>query len=206
MSTTDPSTCSVLASYLGQVERRDHVGCPSTHENGFVQVPIGDFARLHVWPDGGVRKQVSDSPIHDHSFSLRSWVLHGRLENHLYAVQESALPHGRQYEVHHVSREGKLVPSDVFASVFPLSRQSMVPGSTYEVRSGFFHETRWEGLTVTLMVKTGVGEQSRARVLCPVGQVVDNEFDRAEANPEADLWALVDRAVDLARRSLHAWQ
>jgi hypothetical protein len=202
---SDQAIRSNLERYLTMVrDRHPLVGQPATHENGFIQVPVGEFSRLHVWPDAGLQKQKSDSPIHDHTFSFRSWILCGTLKNVLMHVQESALDYGTRYEIHTVSPEGKLVPTDTHANAYSVSRQSLRMGSVYELSAGIFHETLWDDLAVSLMVKTAPGGRA-ARVLHPHSQVVDNEFDRAEANEGGTLWSVVDRGVTEALKNLDVW-
>lgn len=204
----DPATRKNLETYLKLVkERHPLVGQPVTHENGFIQVPVGEFARLHVWPDEEIEKQRSDSPIHDHTFSFRSWVLYGVLSNLMYDVQPQTTDFGTRYEIHTVNLEGKLVPTDTHANPILTSRQALRAGSMYEFRYGNFHETTWGDLdlAVSLMVKTGKAKEGVARVLHPHSQIVDNEFDRKKANDPALLWKIIDRGIDHALTLTHIW-
>ena len=207
MEQHDPATRKNLETYLRLVkERHPLVGVPVTHENGFIQVPIGEFARLHVWPGEEIEKQVSDSPIHDHTFSFRSWILYGVLTNHMYDVVPQTTDFGTRYEIHTVNAAGKLVPTDMHANPVPTSRQALRAGSMYQFRYGVFHESVWDDeLAVSLMVKTGKKDDWVARVLHPHAQVVDNEFDRKAANPPEVLWKIVDRGVDEALKYTHIW-
>lgn len=201
------SSRTELAAYLDLVaQRARHVGEPRTHENGFIQVPVGEYARLHVWPDVPILKQKSDLPIHDHTFSFRSWVLAGELDHSIYDLQTTVVPEGAFYEIHRVTDRGKLAPTDLYANAKLLSRHLLPVGSVYELKYEHFHETQWREMTVTLMIKTHRRPgRTRAHVLCPQGQVVDNEFDRFVANSVDQLWGIVDRGIDAARSHMEVW-
>jgi len=190
-----------IQSYLDLVKQRaPGIGQPVTHENGFIQLSVGEHARLHVWPDIKLQKQRTDSPLHDHTFSFRSWILLGALDN----IHVQALPLAMElnstpcYEIYQVTTRGALLPTDTFCIPRVLSHQHMVAGSVYEFLAGEFHESRWRGLSCSLMIKTkimGRDDRAYARVLCHAGEDPDNEFDRASANPPELLWSIIDQAV-----------
>jgi hypothetical protein len=194
----------VIQRYLDLVKQRGPgVGSPVTHENGFIQLSVGEHARLHVWPDLKIAKQLTDSPIHDHTFSFRSWVLLGALDNVQYQLSPQHAGHlstAISYELHTVDSAGKLQPTDFFCMARLVSRQHLPAGAVYEFGAGEFHETRWRGLTCSLMVKTKIAGRAadgrpHARVLCRINEEPDNAFDRATANPPELLWSIIDQAV-----------
>lgn len=191
-------TRMTIHSYLEAAKRRDMmVGKPTTHQNGFIQLPIGEHARLHVWPDKSAHlvKQATNSPIHDHSFSFRSWVLVGNITNTLYNVPFLASDAIASHAVYIAKADGtSLRPIDTYAIPQIESVQKMPKGSVYELRFNEFHQTQWDRLTVTLMVKTA-RTGTVARVLCPINEPPDNEFDRETANPPEKLWELIDEGI-----------
>lgn len=175
------------------------------HGNGFVQLDLPDDQRVHVWGSEGLiglpRQRVS-TQIHDHRFSFTSRIVIGALENREYCVVFK--PEG-VYQVYVVSpREradtelaatGKLCDVESDSEVedgFPVYR----PGCPYVMEVGNFHESVPHELSMTIMTKVCTYHAHRPRVLVPVGQDPDNEFDRYSAVPEGDLWLAVRLACD----------
>lgn len=79
---------------------------PRVHGNGFLQLDVGPDRRLHFWGDPRIPRQVTPTPIHDHSFSFRSSGLIGRLFNIVWAKDTTtgARPTHSVWEVRAESR------------------------------------------------------------------------------------------------------
>src|SRR5438552_10297529 len=60
------------------------------HPLGFIHVKIfaddANAVRLHIWPLQREQPTETGWPIHDHVFSLASYILHGSLVNRQYVV------------------------------------------------------------------------------------------------------------------------
>lgn len=163
---------------------------PVVHENGFIQLPLTEYIRLHVWPDGVITRQKTHNPIHDHRFSFESSVLLGTLRHITYGwIEDAAGP----MEVFSVLG-GKLVPTSRFGQADVTSAYMIPAGTSYFFAKGQLHESQGIGLTATLMEKVETSALT-ARVLCPRGEPPDNTFDRWQENDEALLWQYIDRAV-----------
>lgn len=165
---------------------------PIVHENGFIQLQLDAVLRLHVWPDGPIVKQRTDSPIHDHRFDISSMVLKGRLVHTEYELVDRG--EDGPYHVHRVE-QGRLVPSSRYVSAHVRDKFELTAGSVYSFAALRFHTSEGVDLTATLMRKTGQSEDVPARVLCPRGQVPDNDFNRRTANDPYVLWRYIERAV-----------
>lgn len=170
---------------------------PVTHENGFIELPLGGGAsRLHVWPDVPLIKQKTDNPIHDHRFDFESVVLTGWLEHCVYRLRDHT---GRRPPTHrvHVVERGRLRPIEQRVSFSITTVVELPEGASYSFAAREFHTSYGTGLTATIMTKTAVYDGT-SRVLCPLGQVPDNDFDRETANPLPLLWSFIDRAMTQA--------
>ena len=78
-------------------------------------------------------------------------------------------------------------------------------GEAYSFSAGLFHETKvWE-LAVTLMEKTEVFDR-KPRVMCPVGQEPDNDFNRYAHRHNSVIWDVFEEAVQaLKTRAIWSW-
>ncbi len=145
------------------------------HENGFIQVDLGETHRLHVWSPLIPRQKVS-TQIHDHRFDFESKCLVGLIFHHEYGV--AFRENGPLQTYIWESPEG-LVPTEngrCFADelrVIPVNE-----GETYQFDAKEFHETTYNKLSVTLMRKIRTWPAHSPRVLCQVGLTPDNSFNR----------------------------
>ncbi len=169
------------------------------HGNGFIQVPLSDAVRMHVWHPECPRQKI-DTSVHDHRFSFTSTVIRGALENIRYCQVEPYPGVKQSWKVY--------TPGDVTAGQEPYSLYDtghrvlcskhppylVVAGETYSMDSQVFHRTvpRSE-FVVTVMVKTRVLYQFPSRVLVPEGVEPDNDFSRED--DQAFLWTLVREAL-----------
>lgn len=185
---------------------RDRMGTPRVHENGFIQLDLdsnykwtpnlkghSSEARLHVWPDGPLKHQATASPIHDHRFGFNSTVLKGVLHNICYEFVLSQGAFG-SHQVH-IVKDGKLWATGLYGRPRELYHQVVSAGGYYHTLPSELHESRAEGLTATIMVKTENWPHYPPRVICLAEQEPDNNFSREGDNPVELLWEYIDRAL-----------
>lgn len=175
---------------------------PVVHENGFIQLPLDPVTRLHVWPDGPVQRQKTNSPIHDHRFAFESYVLKGMLEHVEYEWwQDTVQPTHRLFQVvQRVDAEGRmgwgvLTATDETGFLKVHGRVKLPAGGAYTFGSRRFHASIGDGLTATVMIKRKNYPEYTPRVLAPLGQMPDNDFNREEANDPELLWGYIERAI-----------
>lgn len=114
------------------------------HPLGFVMCKLANKGptslRVHVWPNSLENQQQPAWLIHDHLFSLKSWVLAGEIENREYSVDFSGLDHAI-YETRYEEGNSLLQKSTQYCSK-KLERTIVVnEGETYKVKSGVFHQS-----------------------------------------------------------------
>ena len=165
------------------------------HGNGFIQIEIGDDARLHIWSDGLPTAQRVNTAIHNHRFSFTSTVLCGTLINKEYRF----LPGGTGYYnlYHPMPKDGqntKLVATGESGDFKWRGDLILQAGAGYHFKAGDFHDTKWEGLTATYFRKTMIHPMEPS-VACKADEEPDNAFDRYAVEKD-DLWDFVDQVME----------
>lgn len=178
---------------------------PRLHPNGFVQLDLSDKVRLHIWPDNSVvlPKPKVATVIHDHTFDFQSTILAGRLTNLIYEFNESPDGPWHLYGVKPYAVVKKWVPMILTDNKRFTSRvldiEVLKKGDSYKFPAFKFHETLWDGLTVTAIRIGRTYPEEMARVACSVNELPDNDFRRDCADPEV-MWSLIKRGCELAAR------
>lgn len=183
-------------------ELRDLGGKPRVHGNGFIQLDLDERRRLHVWGDPRIPRQKVNTPIHDHVFGFRSWVLRGRIINiqyHLtwkdggYRLWEARAAKGEDTKLVRMERRG-------LCEMLPWTTRAIPAGESYAIRPFVFHEAIATELTVTIidkdaptLVQNSSGNRPRVAIL--EGQEPDNNFDRGSFNT-ATLWRIIENALE----------
>lgn len=176
---------------------------PRVHGNGFIQFPLTENLRLHVWPDHSipVRRQKVYTGIHTHRFSYRSVVIQGKLIHREYAWKSAHLY--EPVEVTHrlfnpgeaAGFEEMLFPTNEVGSLREVKEKVLEKGDGYSFPANAFHEIiPIAPLSVTLMEKTQVSN-SRVYVACRMGEQPDNTFERDVEGEEELLWEIIVAAL-----------
>lgn len=170
---------------------------PRLHPNGFIQVDINDFTRLNIWDDTLPPAQTINTPIHDHTFDFTSRIIVGKL---IHIAYDFGLNPRGDYHLWGVEpwldgEETVLKPLTGMKGDISIFETLELPaGYQYQFRAGWFHETKFEGFTATVMTKTRKNVTAAARVVVPSPGRVDNEFNRAQY-PVDRLNHYVERAI-----------
>jgi hypothetical protein len=175
------------------------------HGLGFIQVKLPGNRRMHVWHPALPRRACFEwSPIHNHRFSFRSTVLVGQQVNRRYNVMEGLqLDAGTHDRVSHDGprshKGGRLSYVADGARVAPLPDEVYLPGQSYEMPIGQYHETPNSGVVVTIMEKLVESDQFHASTLIARGHLFDQEFDRFQLSARC-LWQFVIDALKAGGR------
>ncbi len=168
------------------------------HGNGFVQIPLNDLTRLHIWDPRFEPYQVGNALIHDHRFTFTSRVLFGTLQNVEY--QAIPIPAGlyRLWKVSHDDQGGKdTAPTPLeIVRLEEVKSEVITRGMSYTSGGpGVFHKSVPAACMVaTVMTKTWVGEHYSAKIVAPVGEAPDHAYDPAKAPPDQLLQDVVSEA------------
>lgn len=177
---------------------------PRVHGNGFLQLDVTKFERLHVWGHPDLPRQVVDTGIHNHRFDFRSTVLVGRVFNVTYDVDDldnvtSFDTAARVTHIAHIPRvrDGEdtiLEPHHgVIVGARPHARL-VQQGSCYFMSGPAFHETVSDRPSATLMEKAD-SRHPDPFVLVPRGSKPDNDFNRNSAMPTDHLWQIIHEVL-----------
>ena len=147
--------------------------------------------RVHIWHPSLMKPGIEDSGLcHDHRFDMRSSVLTGKIIQTEFALEPD--PDG-DWETHSVLHarsamakggsfhQGPVATGDYYrrqATVFEVSA-----GQGYTFDKFAFHESRAEGVTITLVEKLAQ-EKVDARILAPRGKPVVHAFTETQSPAE----------------------
>ncbi|MCE9898216.1 MULTISPECIES: hypothetical protein [Raoultella] len=120
---------------------------PTWHALGFIHCRIAQndqgTLRLHIWFGNNSHAAEQLEKIHDHKFSLNSYVLHGAICNEVFELIDAS---SRQYEyqayaVKYLNNGSKLIPLDTYYNVGNVSTDIVRAGCYYTVDSKEFHRS-----------------------------------------------------------------
>jgi hypothetical protein len=140
------------------------------HPLGFVCLPLvrdGDLGVcVHVWAPGLGGVTPTTSPVHSHSWDLRSFVLYGGVRNDRVDVTDvTTAPTHRVFEVHSAGDVDEIRPTPRLVRCAQVNPQTSRAGEVYTLPAGEFHMTVIEddqhAATVVLgRTRSGVGDLS----------------------------------------------
>lgn len=150
------------------------------HGNGFIQVPLNDLTRMHIFDPDFEWDRVENARIHDHRFWFTSKVLVGRIFHRTYNIERLEGGDHGLYTVDS-SQEGEPLIRVASCDVYENLTQVISEGDSYKFGgSSNFHDTFAEEFTVTIMTKTAF-EPKRSEydpwVVALGDEKPDNAFD-----------------------------
>jgi hypothetical protein len=155
---------------------------PRLHPNGFIQFDLGGFRRLHVWPKEPIRPGIGEAPIHDHVFSFESRLLLGKLTNVKYELIEDSAGDYELYGVICYAVRKADAPlerlNDKYYRLHAVEKTKMTAPSRYAFPAYSFHESRSEGLSLSIIEMTPPDQSRPARVVVRRGQAPLPVFQR----------------------------
>ena len=128
--------------------------------------PDGD-ARVHVWHPSLFHFEDEESN-HDHRFDLRSHILHGRILHIESTVEEDETGTHVMWDHGNQDIGGQDHPQ-MLPGLWRIRERPMEisAGSVYTFPQGYFHRTKVDELTITLIFRGP--RRGRSRALFPVG-------------------------------------
>jgi hypothetical protein len=175
---------------------------PHTHEwsvqgLGMLRLYLNKRDRLSIWHNG-LRKEGA-TPIHDHYWSFRSWILAGELRNTRY--RQSQKPWGEDYWRYRI-QTGEKPEKQILEGPLPDVLRSHPTeiyhaGDSYHQHAIEAHQTEFQDGTVTLIRRLEyLPKTDEAYVWGPVGY----EFNSAEPRPATS--GEIELAVNAVRKHL----
>lgn len=148
---------------------------------GMLRLHMADETRLHVWD---LRFAFPGaSPIHDHQqWALRSTVISGRLENHLYIEGSSGEDY--RYATLKAGYNCYFKHDPMPIRLLHCTPAIYYPGDSYSQEPQEIHQTVPENGTVSIMVKTPTADPEAARVFWPAGSEWGSAEPRAATMAE----------------------
>jgi hypothetical protein len=134
------------------------------HPVGFIHVNLAESERanlrLHLWVPIPEEFRGLGWQIHDHTWSLTSYVICGSITNSIYSVHTaSKMPTHRIYEVKYDGRINYLESTDVLITYKTEEEEVLTRGDIYTIQPRVFHSSDSDlaivGATLVLSEKTG---------------------------------------------------
>lgn len=147
--------------------------------------------RVHIWHPSLIKPGIEESGLcHDHRFQMRSSVLTGKIIQTEFQLTRDEDGDWETLRVLH-AREAMARGGSFHHDPMPTGDYFRRTPAVYEVDAGegytfdkfAFHETRAEGVTVTLVEKSDQ-EDVNARILAPRGRPVVHAFTETQAPAE----------------------
>jgi hypothetical protein len=130
------------------------------HPLGFFVIKLGQinpstFIRLHIWLPNRRTTQHPEWSIHNHTFTLKSHVLTGKIINNFFNVNfQSTQPTNCLYLVRYNDNLSILDRTSQYLSCYQTEQKNYVKGDYYLVEKGMYHSTQvpLEYLTSTIVI------------------------------------------------------
>jgi hypothetical protein len=166
---------------------------PSWHPLGFIVFRISESSqfslRMHVWPADGLRPAEPFWPIHNHVFTVKSYLIAGQLRNTTYKIKPARDGTHRLYEVSYSSQGTLIQPTTHLINISSHRDETQLAGKFYTVPEGAFHSTTSGTgiLTATFVITEKSGKLTRPIVVgdteprtwsCPSRPLDEEEISR----------------------------
>lgn len=157
----------------------------------YIREGIERELRVHIWHQSLVKAGIEDSGLcHDHRFDMRSTVIVGKIIQTEFSLQSHNAGNWETLRVLH-AREAMARGGSFHHNPIPTGDYFRREPVVYELAAGWgytfdkfqFHETRAEGITITLVEKANQ-EDVNARILAPRGRTVVHAFTETLTEPQ----------------------
>ena len=174
---------------------------PNWHALGFVHCKLATFSygtlRLHIWPPQERHSQEQQHKIHDHIFSLTSYVLSGSINNEIYSIQgaQKNVASTQCYNVNYIKGGAKIRATEQYYNETQLSKSLVEEGEHYNVLSGVLHQsTVPESTFVVTIVATYDHKVSAPRLLGSING--PESFIREQISYDKKKWIKLLRNIE----------
>lgn len=163
---------------------------PRWHGNGFVQLPLNETQRMHVWGLDTQPRPTNNARIHNHTWRMTSHVLWGVLEHRTYNVSKWH-PSG-EYNLWEIDGHAFRDPVQSDAELTGLYK--LATGSVYDFPAGQFHESvAQHALTVITKTKSPT-DADLPQTLAPYGEEPYDAHGDTMMSDEA-MWMAIHTAI-----------
>jgi hypothetical protein len=164
------------------------------HGNGFIQIDLNAEQRMHVWGHPDIPRQKTYTPLHDHRFAFRSWILKGRLQNEVFSYFPVYSGNFQRWVVGPDSNNNTILkPTGEHGDMRLLKYDIHQQYNYYDMDVGDIHISTALEPTISVIYKHGptLNEGGPApSVFVPKDQEADNSFRRDQFPPEL-LWRII---------------
>lgn len=97
--------------------------------------------RIHIWPKDTPRKQYPYWNIHDHIFSLKSWVINGKILNQEFQITKDNNSPNCIYNVSYSNEISTLYKTSDTIRVEETRQSVSIAGDSYLIEAGILHSS-----------------------------------------------------------------
>lgn len=141
--------------------------------------------RIHIWPKDGGKPQKPYWNIHNHIFSLKSWVLYGEITNKEYELLNDDQSNNVIYKVNYSNNISSLIKTEKRVKIKQANIDHNNERSSYGMKSGIFHLSENTGKTnaLTIMYAEDSNMQS-PEVIGHISGLTKYEYKRSEVSSD----------------------
>ncbi len=158
--------------------------------------------RIHIWNRSFNWTQEPNWPIHDHSFSFKSVVLCGQIQNKTYAIdrENTGLRNWTIYEVSYNDQCSTMSPKSNSIVLRTLTSSHQHASSSYELPAGVFHRSTLRSrYAITVLATTTEASVNKTPRVIGTRSDTTLTFDRRSNNDDATEKILEDAIAWLER-------
>ena len=152
---------------------------------------------MHIWPSQERHSQEQQHKIHDHIFSLTSYVICGSIKNEIYRIQNvpKKLATSQCYNVKYKENSAELIATGKYYNEIKFSETVVGTGEHYTVLSGDLHQSAVpKSSFVVTLVATYDHNFSAPRLLGPIDGSLS--FTREQVNYDKQKWIKLLRNIE----------
>ena len=178
---------------------------PTWHALGFIHCLLAKVneseLRLHVWREHDKHSSEQPEKIHDHLFSLNSYIIIGSIKNEIFELSECSSESFdyQSFTVNYTIDGSTLIPRGQFFKVSDITSEVISHGSYYTVDSSQFHRSSLSGNDVAMTLVATFNHVDKApTTLISEHSRIDEEIIRKKVFYDNEKWK--DLLIELRDR------
>ena len=182
------------------IEQARHKVIIKLHPNGFLQIPLTNIEdkrkstlQLHLRDQSIERRGHKQFEVHDHAFTIESYVLQGELQDITYEVKPNIK---WEFKVFSSDGTGQMVASEEKCDLEETNRRVIKEGEKYTIDKWDFHSSNPLIFpTATCIIKSSIDQNYNPKLVAPIAY----KQDKIEVSRNIDqnsAWNIVDNFLN----------
>ncbi len=137
--------------------------------------------------------------VHDHAFTIDSYILAGSLINDTYEAKKDAQG---MYRIFQSDGTGQLATTRTTVTCSVTKSEIITEGKMYTIPKGEFHaSTNNAPLVATLILKTDIDVEYKPKVIAPLNYL-NNKIEVDRTIDQNRAWNAVDKIIEKIKKTL----